>query len=215
MPVVSWTSVHLFLVLTTVLDWTTCSSIWIHLPRGFCSRHAGCTCLKLNKSQYGLTIVPRLWYQHLLAALKDMGFTQSTYDPCLMYKKNFLIIIYMDDIGIAALQAHTIDSFVDELKSHSFGLTKEGSFSKYLGVKFNKNKNDGTITLTQKGLIKKILPATGLTDCNQNHHPAAAAALGIDPDGPAYTETFNYTSIVNMLLYLLTNTHPDISFAVS
>ena len=50
---------------------------------------------------------------------------------------------------------------------------------------------------------------------NPNRHPASAAALGIDPDGPPYNESFNYASIVGMLLYLSTNTHPDISLAVS
>ena len=159
--------------------------------------------------------MPRLWYQHLLAALKDMGFTQSTHDPCLLYMKHFLVIVYMDDIGIAALHTPMIDSFVDQLKSRGFGLTKEGSFSEYLGIKLDKNDTDSTITLTQKGLIKKIIAATGLTDCNPNHHPTSAAALGIDPDGPPYNKSFNYASIVGMLLYLLTNTHPDISFAVS
>ena len=130
-------------------------------------------------------------------------------------QEKFSIIVYMDDVGIATLQAHMIDSFVDELKSCGFGLTKEGSFSKYLRIKFDKNKKDGTITLAQKGLIKKILTAIGLTNCNPNRHPAAAATLGIDLDGSTYTKTFNYTSIVSMLLYLSTNTHPDISFAVS
>ena len=143
-----------------------------------------------------------------------MGFTQSTHDPCLLYKKKFLVIVYVDDIGIAALQADMIDSFVDELKSCSFSLTKEGSFSKYLGIKFEKNNQDGTITLTQKGLIKKILTATELVDCNLNHHPAATTALGLDLDGPVYKKTWNYASILGMLLYLLTNTCPDISFAV-
>ena len=94
-------------------------------------------------------------------------------------------------------------------------MTKEGSFSEYLGIKFKENPDDGTIMLTQKGLIKKILQATGMEDCSPNQHPAAAATLGIDQDGPPHHETFNYTSIVSMLLYLSTNPHPDISFAVT
>ena len=115
-----------------------------------------------------------------------MGFSQSTHDPCLMYMQNFLVIVYMDGIlGVAALATLMIDMFVDELKSRGFGLTKQGSFSEYLGIKLNRNKKDRTITLTQKGLIKKILVTTGLTNCNPNCHPAAAAALGVDPDGPA------------------------------
>ena len=108
-----------------------------------------------------------------------------------------------------------IDKFVINLKARGFELTKEGSFSEYLGIKFEENPDDGTITLTQKGLIKKILSATGMEDCSPNRHPAAAAALGIDPEGPLHHESFNYVSSVSMLLYLSTNTRPDISFAIS
>jgi len=40
--------------------------------------------------------------------------------------------------------------------------------------------------MTQKGLIKKVIASTGLEQCNPNRQPAAAAALGIDPEGEAY-----------------------------
>jgi histone deacetylase 1/2 len=228
-PVVSWTSVRFFLVLTMVIDWVTCSidfssaflqadlpsPIWVHLPRGFHSSRPGKTCLRLNKSQYGLTVAPRLWYQHLLAALKDMGFTQSTQDACLLYKQDLLLIVYVDDVGIAAPASTLIDQFVSDLKSRGFELTKEGSFSEFLGIKFEEDKAAGTITLTQKGLIKKVIAAAGLEHCNPTRTPAASAALGIDPAGEPYSESWNYPSIVGMLLYLATNTRPDISFAVS
>jgi hypothetical protein len=73
-PVVSWTSVHFFLVLTMILDWVTCSidfssaflqatlpsPIWVHLPCGFHLTWLGKTCLHLNRSQYGLTVAPHL-----------------------------------------------------------------------------------------------------------------------------------------------------------
>lgn len=118
-----------------------------------------------------------------------------------------------DDVGVAALTSELIDQFVADLTARGFELTREGSFSEYLGIKFVTDKDTGTITLTQKGLIKKIIEATGLTHCNPNRTPAAA--LGIDPEGEPYQETWNYPSIVGMLLYLSTNTRPDISFAVS
>jgi len=40
-------------------------------------------------------------------------------------------------------------------------------------------------------------------------------ALGSDPDGETMREAWLYSSIVGMLLYLSTNTRPDIAFAVS
>ncbi len=54
-----------------------------------------------------------------------------------------------------------------------------------------------------------------MSDSNYNWTPAAQAALGIDPDGPPMEEAWSYRSIVGMLLYLSTNTRPDIAFAVS
>ena len=111
-----------------------------------------------------------------------MGFTASTQDLCLLYNKIFLVIMYVADVRAAAPSSAIIDYFVTKLKSHGYELTKEGKFSEYLAIKFEEDSATGTITLTQKGLIQKILAATGMINCNPNHHPAATAAFGIDPD---------------------------------
>jgi hypothetical protein len=69
--------------------------------------------------------------------------------------------------------------------------------------------------MTQKGLINKIIKATGLKNCHPNWTPASTLALGLDPDGPPMSEAWQYPSIIGMLLYLSTNSRPDICFAVS
>ena len=69
--------------------------------------------------------------------------------------------------------------------------------------------------MTQKGLIKKILAAAQMSDCNPNWTPASVKEIGADVDGEPMDEPWNYRSIVGMLLYLSTNTRPDISMAVS
>ena len=97
-----------------------------------------------------------------------MGFTQSQQDQCLLYKKDCLVIVYVVDVGVAAPKPDLIDNFVADLKQCGFELTKERSFSEYLSIKFEENWDDRTITLTQKGLIKKILQATGMQDCSPN-----------------------------------------------
>ena len=227
-PVVAWSTVRLFLILSLILDWYTCSidfsiafvqvslakSVWLHIPRGFQSGRKGKTILRLNKSIYGLSVAPKLWYEHLFKALKEDGFTVSKLDPCLLFKKDMMLVVYVDDVGISAKRKEDVDAMVQRLKKKGFELTREGSFSEFLGIKFEKLA-DGSINMTQKGLINKIIETAGMTNCNPNWTPASTTPLGIDPDGEPMDETWNYRSIIGMLLYLTTNTRPDLAFAVS
>jgi hypothetical protein len=55
-----------------------------------------------------------------------------------------------------------------------------------------------------------------MENCNPNWTPAATSALGMDPESSELmTEEWSYPSVVGMLLYLLTNTRPDIAFVIS
>ena len=56
-----------------------------------------------------------------------------------------------------------IDKFIAGLEAEGLQLTQEGSFSEFLGIKFD-NCEDGSIEMTQKGVIQKILKATMMED---------------------------------------------------
>ena len=146
--------------------------------------------------------------------MKD-GFKQCDYDPCLWLKPNMIIFLYVDDCRVAASNQKDIDDFVGRLNKVGFELTQDGDFGEYLGIKFNMNSQDNTITMTQPGLIQKVIEATCMSDCNPNCTPAAQVCLGSDVDGPPMKEKWSYPSLVGMLLYLSTNTRPDITYAVS
>jgi hypothetical protein len=113
---------------------------------------------------------------------------------------------YVDDIGISAKQQEDIDEMVARLQKKGFELTREGTFSEFLGIKLEKNPDNGSINMTQKGLISKIIEATGMTGCNPNWTSASTTPIGSDPDGEPMDESWNYQSSVGMLLYLTTNT---------
>ncbi len=172
-PVISWISVHIFLVLSITFKWMTCSinfsnafvqatlkePMWTHLPRGFLSNGTS-TCLCMKRSIYGLNYAPRLWWEHILKALKELGLKPSQHDQCLFYRKELMIVLYVDDAGITVPMTELIDEFINGLKAKGFELTKEGSFSEFLGIKFEEDTAAGSITMTQTGLIKKIITTT-------------------------------------------------------
>jgi len=229
-PVAAWSTVRTFLSITVMLGWITTTidfsnafvqselpkdePVWMHVPRGYVSTKGRDYCLRLVKSLYGLSVAPLLWFNHSTAAFKKLGLVQSQHDPCLWYGNDIMLVQYVDDCGISAPTQERIDKFVNDLRELNFELTQEESFEEFLGIKFETLK-DGSIKCTQKGLIKKTLEAAGMENCNPNSVPAAQAALGADKDGPPMEDKWNYRGICGMLLYLSTNTRPDITFAVS
>jgi hypothetical protein len=231
--VAAWSSIRLFLVLCLTLGWYTCccdfsnafvqatlkSPIWIHLPRGFraSKSQTGCkTVLQLIKSLYGISEAPKLWQEFLASALvNDMGFNRSTIDRCVFYKDGVLLVQYVDDVCVGARTKAEADAFFEQLRSLKFDFTTEESITSYLGIKFEEDEANGSFDLTQPGLIDKVVEACGMEDCNPNKTPAARTTLGKDPEGEAFTGPWNYRSVCGMLLYLSTNTRPDIAFAVS
>ena len=96
--------------------------------------------------------------------------------------------LYVDDSGITAPTIELINEFIDGLKAKGFELTKEGSFSEFLGIKFEEDTSAGSINVTQTGLIKKIIATTKMENCNPNWVPATKEALGIDTEGEPMEE---------------------------
>ena len=119
-------------------------------------KHGDKACLRLNKSVYGLKVAPKLWFEHLKRGLVELGFKSSSYDECLLYREGMLLVVFVDDCGLAVSDPSMIDWFVNELRKQGFELQVEGNFTAFLGVALDRLP-DGSIHLHQSGLIKKIL----------------------------------------------------------
>jgi hypothetical protein len=191
-PLVSWSTVRVLLAFALTFGWTTCSidfasafvqaklkdPVWIHLPRGFRSARGDGMCLRLVKSLYGLSVAPRLWFEHLRDGLLAVSLTQSKYDQCLFYGPDILVACYSDDCPIVAKNEAAVERFLSALRARGFEFTKEEGLFEYLGIKLERNDEKKTFTLTQTGLIDKIAAVTGLENCNHNRVPTTQLALG-------------------------------------
>jgi hypothetical protein len=98
--------------------------------------------LLLTKNLYGLRQTGNNWFDKLRDSLCARGFQQSSIDPCLVIRKDTIIIIYVDDCLLFARHDKTLDDLLISLQSN-FNLTYEGDIGAFLGIQFiRNNQND-------------------------------------------------------------------------
>jgi hypothetical protein len=157
---------------------------------------------------------PKNFYDHLKGKLLSLGFEQSPADPCLFVHDKMICITYVDDCLFSAPNGSDITTMIERLRDEcQMELSVENDVAGFLGVNIER-KEDGSIELTQTGLIDRIIAAMGLEGANGKRTPAVVGSLGKDEDGAPCNEAFSYPSVVGMLMYLSGHSRPDIGFAV-
>ena len=227
-PVVQWSTVRLMMVLAAKLrlhsaqcDITAAfvhsplppeEEIYVHQPRGF-ERGTNCV-LRLNTSVYGLKQASRHFFHYLTERLKRQGLEPSSCDPCLFLSSKIIVVVYVDNLLIWSADESSLATLVHNLQHDDLQLRREDTAEGFLGVDIARNGNK--TTLSQPGLIKKIVDACGISQeySTSIKTPAESSPLPKDPDGPPASGLLNYASIVGMLLYVSGHTRPDIAFAV-
>ena len=232
-PVVQWSTVRLLLTLILSNNWTTKQvdytnafaqaelkeEVYIEPPRGFGRKDKLDKVLKLRMSLYGLKQAPKTFFDKLKAGLLERGFTQSSLDHCLFMKKDMICVVYVDDTIIAGPDSQAIEDLITSLgvtkdeQRHTFELRDEGEVGDFLGIRIEKCSQH-SFSLTQSGLINKVLKESGMEDSNTVSTPASTTPLHCDKEGPEFSESWEYATVIGMLMYLSTNSRPDIAFAV-
>ena len=88
--------------------------------------------------------------------------------------------------------------------------------SEFLGIDI-KTLDDGGSQFFQTGLIRRVLESTGMEHYNGLPTPTKVQEpLGTYANGSEANSDWpnSYSSVIGMMLYLATNTRPDISFAI-
>ena len=189
---VSWTTVRLLLILslqlelaTKQIDYTAAfvhadidkppeydrmteaqkkrQGVFVEMPRGFSQPGK---VLKLKKRLCGLKQAPRNFFQHLKGKLEAVGFEQATeIDPCLFISNKVICLVYVDDTLLFARNMDDINAVLKRLvEEQKMALEVEDDFAGFLGVHIQCNEATGEITLTQTGLIDRIIEALGVQD---------------------------------------------------
>jgi hypothetical protein len=202
-PVVNWNTVRILLTMSQLLrlatkqvDYTAAfvhapldkppnydemtdlekehSGVYIEMPRGFAEERSG-KVLKLNKSFYGLKQSLRNFFLCLKGNLEAVGLQQSEADPCLFVNDKVICLVYVDDTLFFAKEMSDIDDLIEDLQK-TMVLEVEEDVAGFLGVHIDR-RDDGTINLTQTGLIDRIITALIVRTSQRNERELKSDAL--------------------------------------
>lgn len=168
---------------------------------------------KLKRSLYGLKQSPMCWNKRLSQFIKSQGFNASKVDPCLFIRedndgKKVFITIYVDDGLICGHNEEQVNELVLNLQNN-FKI-KVTVPEMYLGIEITKTDN-GTF-LSQRAYTEHILEKFRMADCNPVLTPTET--FESKSEATPLSNRVPYREAVGSLLYL-TNTRPDICYAVS
>ncbi|GKB34086.1 putative RNA-directed DNA polymerase [Tanacetum coccineum] len=160
---------------------------------------------------------PRQWNAKLTMTLVENGFVQSKYDYSLFTKTSgdmvLMLLVYVDDIVITGNDNSEIGKFKEILKS-KFQIKDLGNLKYFLGIEVL--DNDDGVCLSQRKYCLEVLHEYGLLAGRPVETPLAENTTlnhVESEDDKLLSDIGNYQKLVGKLIYL-TNTRPDISYAV-
>ena len=232
-PVASWPTIRTILMLVIAKGWYTrqidyvlaytqadveLDNLYMHIPKGFevPDGHNKNYVLKINRNVYGQKQAGRVWNEHLIVRLKQVGFKQSLADPCVFYRGSCIYVIYTDDSILAGPDSDELDAVTQEMQDAGLEITVDGDICDFLGVQIT-NLPDGTVSLTQPRLIDQILKDMRLDHkgVTPKQTPAPISQiLTKHTKSESFDGHFKYRSIIGKMGYLEKSTRPDIAQAL-
>ena len=183
--------------------------------------------LKLQKALYGTKQASKLWQDTLVRHLKNMGFHQLKYDPCIFMMKvrshSLVVGVYVDDVVLAHDSPELLRWFTEKFTGDGgFNATHKGKLDWFLGMAVDHHR-DGSVTINQTKYVEKILgkfiPSHSTSSrshtlpCNSDTFQRLTTSRNLSEK--ERMSKLPYLEIVGSLLYLSTMTRPDIAYHMS
>lgn len=171
---------------------------------------------RLRKSLYGLKQSPRAWFCRFGDVVLSLGFKRCHSDhTCFIHrnsdKKCVILLVYVDDI-IVTVDDVTGITRTKEALNQAFDVKDLGLFRYFLGIEVARSSRG--ISLSQRKYTLDLFQDTGMLGCKPSSSPMNPyISLTLESRSLLYDPS-SYQRLVGRLIYL-TNTIPDISFALS
>ena len=193
--------------------------IYMRQPEGF-DDGSGRVC-RLYKTLYGLKQSGREWNRKLNKRLTELGFSRNEVDHCVYVRERngetTVITVWVDDLLVFTKTVEEGNELARDLKDE-FEVNDIGEPKMIIGVKINRDRENRSLTISQKNYIRTVLERFGLAQANP-------VAMPLDPNiilqKPQEDETLKtedklaegYATVVGAIGYAAMLTRPDIQEA--
>lgn len=190
-------------------------NMFIEIPEGHEDEHLRNRCvLQLKKGLYGLHESGKLWNERLNSFMIGEGLRRCISDPGVYYndKRNLIISTYVDDLMLHG-EKEEIKIFKNKLKKN-FNVKELGAAKRVLSINLKRSKN--SIRIDQSDYTKSLLNEFGMDECKSTKtmsDPNVKYAKNEDKIDEILKK--KYQKAIGGLLYLATNTRPDILHTVT
>ena len=178
--------------------------------------------LKLERCLYGLKASGRRWNATIDARLKELGFRQSSNDPCLYVKeegeKIIRLNLHVDDCCATYTDDEFYADFKEELEKE-YKLSSAADSNMFLGNVIERTK-DGGLQVHQKHFVDEVLKKYDCEMWKTRPTPAPDSIHLHKGQSPQDDEerqrmaNVPYRQIVGSLMWLASCTRPDLSQAL-
>ena len=199
-------------VSTAYLYGRTSEPIFVELPEGHPKRDGRSMVYKTFSSVYGLKRAPKIWNGTLHKFLLSLGFKNCPVERCLYRRRDFYLLVYVDDLLYTARSMKEIREFEEKIGS-KFKVRIEKEVTKFVGYEFE--VTEGSVKLKQEAYIKKLVEAFGLEDGKSYETPMQSNLDLEKNNGKPLEDRQLYQGLLGALLFVNLGTRPEISFAVN
>jgi hypothetical protein len=199
--------------------------LFVEQPTGFEVKGKVC---KLNMALEGTKQAAHLWQQNLNKFMVEFGFERSLADPCLYVKHEgesiLICAVHVDDVLVAYNNTESYEQLWIKFNSR-FKATR-GPVEVYLGMEVTRNRDEGSIRLTQRVYIEKLFhkylsegnTKLWTTPIDMSREGAAkfyAIATAESEREMNEMSGKDFNGLIGSLLYASCMTRPDITFYVA
>ena len=211
-------------VKTAFLNGKLEEEVYMAQPRGFEDTPDSKKVCKLQRAIYGLKQASRSWNKRFDEEVKSLGFIQSMEEPCVYKKisgsKVQFLILYVDDILLMGNEKCLMEQTKNSLKT-IFSMKDMGEAKYILGIKIYRDRPRRLIGLSQCMYIDKVLERFQMEKSKKGSVPMSTSVQlsktqsAKTPEEIEYMKDVPYASAIGSIMYAMTCTRPDVSYALS